>query len=101
MRKKKLQIIKELAGGDPHPELTPDQKAWLDKRNWHPGHIVVLIKHLPDFSGKDLNFESDLAMARAIGEKIELKIVTITEHPDIRRDDKLIIPEFANPNNLN
>ncbi len=57
---KKIQTIKEMAGG--RPELTKDERAWLKENNYHSGTSYVVIKGAT---------ETDYVIATAINEKIK------------------------------
>ncbi len=57
---KKIQTIKEMAGG--RPELTKDERAWLKENNYNPMLKGVILKNAS---------EADYVIATAINEKIK------------------------------
>ncbi len=70
-KKEKVMTAKTLIE-QPLPDVLTDQeKAWLrDHHYQQPGGLLILHDHTE-------NYEDDLKTARAIGEKIDIHLVTI------------------------
>jgi len=96
MRKKKIEIIKELAGGESHSELTDQEQQWLKQKNWRSRNSITVM-----FS-RDPNYQADRETAEAIRNKLpDFRPVYVIEHGDREYEDSgenLRKPEIENNN---